>query len=102
MGLGGEQCCLRLDFSTVPAHGEHHHSLDTRSHSSAIAFSAGICPTCIVMVQGWQKLGAPRRAVGAGLGPWGRGFGCGGGARAVGAGSGFGGRARKEVCLTQK
>ena len=68
MGLGGEQCCLRLDFSTFPAHREHHHSLDTRSHSSAIAFSAGICPTCTVMVQGGQKSGAPRSAVGVGLG----------------------------------
>ena len=68
MGLGGEQCCLRLDFSIFPAHREHHHSLDTRSHSSAVAFSAGICPTCTVMVQGWPKSGAPQRAVGAGLG----------------------------------
>ena len=50
MGPGGEQCCLRLDFSTFPVHGEHHHSLNTCSHSNAITFSAGMCPAGLAKV----------------------------------------------------
>lgn len=37
-------------ISPFPVHGEHHHSLNTCSHSNAITFSAGMCPAGLAKV----------------------------------------------------